>query len=88
MALKTYNVKESGQGQTIALLKKFVVVECSDIDNGDHIVLSQLTTVNEAYCYDLSDGAEFTATVSVLNTITIDTGDGDDKHVLIVAIGV
>jgi hypothetical protein len=87
--LKTYDVKESGQGQTITSLKKFVLLNVASMSDEDWVVVSQLTTVNVVKCIDLSDGSVYTATISDNNKITIDAAEGaSDDNILILAVGV
>ena len=88
-AEKTYGINAQGQGQDITNLKKFVILEVSSMSDEDWVIVTQLTTVNVAKCFDLSDGSEFAVTISDNNKITIDAAEGaSNDHVLILAIGV
>ena len=87
MADVTYEVKKQGQGQDISYLKKWVVLEVSEIDDADTITVSELTTVNKAQIVNLSDASEVGKTV-VDNVITIDEAALADAHIIVLAIGV
>ena len=55
----------------------------------DFVIVSQLTTVDEAVVIDLSDATIYANTVSESNKVTIDVAAGaTDDHVLILAVGV
>ena len=89
MAEKTYNVQKRGAAQLITNQKKYYLLDVALISDEDFVIVSQLTTVDEAVVIDLSDATIYANTVSESNKVTIDVAAGaTDDHVLIVAVGV
>jgi hypothetical protein len=87
MADQTYNIIKAGQGQTITNLKKHVTLEVTSISDTDTITVDELDTVNVAVVIDLSDGTEYTVTLST-NVITIDDQACSSDHVIVLVVGV
>ena len=88
-ALKTYTLKQQGQGQTVTALKKFALVEVISMSDDDWIVVSELATVTAVTCYDLAEAATaYACTISEDNKVTIDNAEGATlDHLLFVCIG-
>lgn len=87
MAQKYYNIKEQGRARTITNLKKYLALEVESISTDDYILVTQLTTVNQATAIDLVDGALYEGTISENNKVTIGAGVSDD-HIIILVVGV
>lgn len=89
MGLKAYTLKELGQGQTVALLKKFALVEVTSMSDEDWIVVNELATVTAVTCYDLAEVATtYACTISDDNKVTVDAAEGASvDHLLFVCIG-
>lgn len=87
MAIKTYTVKDQGQGQTITNLKRHATLEVTSISKDDTIPVAGFTTLNAVSVIDLANAAEYTATV-LTNVVTITDVLCVTKHVIVLVVGV
>lgn len=87
MAVKTYVVKDQGQGQTITNLKRHATLEVTSISTDDTIHVAGFTTINVVKVIDLSDAAVYTATV-LTDIVTITDALCITKHVIVLVVGV
>lgn len=87
MSVKTYIVKDQGQGQTVTNLKRHATLEVTSISKDDTIPVAGFTTINAVSVIDLTDAAEYTATV-LTSVVTITDVLCVTKHVIILVVGV